>query len=175
MQAQQGEERVSSWRRQGRSLNHLYPLGWSYPWVRRAEPAEALRLDGLRIVERADADGAHARHRFHRPGDLRAALGAELEAQPAPGLVRMVLVGLELAAKDLHLRGVEVGAEAERAPGAALAEGAAAHRVARRLAFDAVAHRAADAPAFPRHPCHTPYPFSRNAIASSTSMSLAAS
>src|SRR5262249_20788148 len=132
-----------------------------------------LRRHRLRVVERADADAAQAGQRLGCPGHLHAAGRAELHADPAARLVGAVLVRLQLA-PDPDLLLLEIGAEAERAAGAPLAPGAASDRVARRLAFDLVADRAADAAAFP-HPCHTPYPFSRSAIASSTSISLAAS
>src|SRR4051812_14672582 len=94
--------------------------------MRGAEPAEALRLDPLRIIERADADGAHAGQRLGGPGHLRAAFRAELKAQPAPGFIRAMFVGREIAAHDLDLLGLEVSAEAERAAGAPLAAGAVA-------------------------------------------------
>src|SRR6185295_17808744 len=110
--------------------------------MRRAEPAEAVRLDPLRIVERADTHAAHAGQRLDGPGDLRAALRTELEAQPAAAFVRMVLIGGEPSLQQVKLLGVEVSAEAEGAAGAPLAAGAVADRRARRLALQAIAHRA---------------------------------
>src|SRR5205085_114525 len=79
---------------------------------------------------------------------LRAALRAELEAQPAVAFVRVVLVGGELAAELLHLLGLVIGADAERAAGAFLAHGAMAGGHAQGHSFGAVAHRAADTSAF---------------------------
>src|SRR5205085_8060746 len=138
----------SSRRRQRARLEHLDALGRLHPRMRGTVPAEARHLEPLRVVERAETHRAHARQRLQSPEHLRAALRAELEAQPAVAFVGMVLVGGELAAELLHLLGLVIGADAERAAGAFLAHGAMAGGHAQRHSFGAVAQRAADTAAF---------------------------
>src|SRR3954468_3329667 len=101
----------------------------------------------VRIVERADRKRAQARIELERPRHAAGAVRAELHPQPAPALVRAMLVGLELAAQ-LDVALLEVSAHAERAAGAALAAAAVAGGLAHRLVRRAEAYRAAVAAAF---------------------------
>src|SRR5438874_9255805 len=115
--------------------------------MRRAEPAEARELGPLRIVQRANRYAAHARQRFQRPRDLRAALRAELEADPAMAFVRAMLIAAQLALQKRNLLRFEIAADAEGAARAPLARRAMACGGAQRIALGAIAHSAAEATA----------------------------
>src|SRR5574339_237760 len=128
-------------------LGRFYAVGNVDPRVLGARPAVPLGLDPAPVVEAARRHAAAFGHHLERPGERVAASRAELHAQPAAAFVGAVLVGLELALQELEVFLLHVDADAERAAGAALAEGAVAHADADRRAGHAIAHRAAKAAA----------------------------
>src|SRR5262249_17770055 len=148
VQERRGRRGASFRRRQGALLMLLDAFGRREPGMRRAQPAVPLDLHPLRVIEGAHRDPAQVGARLERPGDDRTAARAELVPQPASGLVRAVLVGAQLAAQHLDILVLEVCADAERAAGALLAEGAVAGAAALGQVAGAVAHRAAETAAF---------------------------
>ncbi len=135
-------------RRQRRFLERLDAVGNLDPRVLGARPAVPHGLDPAPVVEAARRHAAAFGHHLERPGERVAAARAELHAQPAAAFVGAVLVGPELALQEPEVLLLHVDADAERAAGAALAEGAVAHADADRRAGHAIAHRAAKAAAF---------------------------